>query len=215
MLGQLLEEWNSINASNQRNHQSRSVRKTPWNFLDRYLQAVKKHLPSRRQDDIIAELRANMESQLEDKEAELGRPSRQQRLGLAQANGRPHDGGRALPATAVPHRSRDISHLFVRPAQGDRVGRDRLLGSRRGCHSPHRAQRRSSACFGAAYPRHPDHHSRLGHGGFRGSRVLRHTLSGKVPAHRRPIWRVESQHSATRGEDDAHRPQNRAPSRKL
>jgi len=43
-------------------------------LLDRYLQAVKKHLPFKRQDDIIAELKANMESQLEDKEAELGRP---------------------------------------------------------------------------------------------------------------------------------------------
>jgi hypothetical protein len=43
-------------------------------LLDRYLQAVKKHLPRRRQDDIIAELRANMESQLEDKESQLGRP---------------------------------------------------------------------------------------------------------------------------------------------
>jgi hypothetical protein len=43
-------------------------------LLDRYLQAVKKYLPSRRQQDIIAELRANMESQLEDKESELGRP---------------------------------------------------------------------------------------------------------------------------------------------
>jgi hypothetical protein len=43
-------------------------------LLDRYLQAVKKHLPQKRQDDILAELRANMESQLEDKEAELGRP---------------------------------------------------------------------------------------------------------------------------------------------
>ncbi len=43
-------------------------------LLDRYLQAVKKHLPLRRQDDIIAELKANMESQLEDKESELGRP---------------------------------------------------------------------------------------------------------------------------------------------
>jgi hypothetical protein len=42
-------------------------------LLDRYLQAVKKYLPVRRQDDIIAELRANMESQIEDKEAELGR----------------------------------------------------------------------------------------------------------------------------------------------
>jgi hypothetical protein len=43
-------------------------------LLDRYLQAVKKHLPWKRQDDIIAELRANLESQLEDKESELGRP---------------------------------------------------------------------------------------------------------------------------------------------
>jgi hypothetical protein len=43
-------------------------------LLDRYLEAVRKHLPWERQDDIIAELRANLEAQLEDKEAELGRP---------------------------------------------------------------------------------------------------------------------------------------------
>jgi hypothetical protein len=43
-------------------------------LLDRYLQAVKKHLPWKRQDDIIAELRVNLESQLEEREAELGRP---------------------------------------------------------------------------------------------------------------------------------------------
>ena len=43
-------------------------------LLDRYLQAVKMHLPWQRQDDIVAELRANLEAQLEDKEAELGRP---------------------------------------------------------------------------------------------------------------------------------------------
>ena len=43
-------------------------------LLDRYLQAVKKHLPWQRQDDIIAELRANLEAQLEEKEAALGRP---------------------------------------------------------------------------------------------------------------------------------------------
>jgi hypothetical protein len=43
-------------------------------LLDRYLQAVKKHLPWQRQDDILAELRANLESQLEDREAEMGRP---------------------------------------------------------------------------------------------------------------------------------------------
>jgi hypothetical protein len=49
-------------------------------LLDRYLEAVKKHLPWQRQDDIIAELRANLESQLEEKEGELGRP-------LTQAEG--------------------------------------------------------------------------------------------------------------------------------
>jgi hypothetical protein len=42
-------------------------------LLDRYLQAVKKYLPWQRQDDIIAELRANLEAQLEDQEAGLGR----------------------------------------------------------------------------------------------------------------------------------------------
>jgi hypothetical protein len=42
-------------------------------ILDRYLLAVRRHLPWLRQDDIIAELRANLEAQLEDKEAELGR----------------------------------------------------------------------------------------------------------------------------------------------
>ena len=35
-------------------------------ILERYLQAVKKYLPWQRQDDIIAELRANLEAQIED-----------------------------------------------------------------------------------------------------------------------------------------------------
>lgn len=43
-------------------------------LFERYLAAVRKLLPWRRQDDIIAELRANLESQREEREAELGRP---------------------------------------------------------------------------------------------------------------------------------------------
>jgi len=43
-------------------------------LLDRYLQAVARNLPRHRQQDILAELRANLEAQLEDKEAALGRP---------------------------------------------------------------------------------------------------------------------------------------------
>lgn len=42
-------------------------------LLERYLQAVKKHLPWQRQEDIIAELRANLESQLEEKQEQMGR----------------------------------------------------------------------------------------------------------------------------------------------
>jgi hypothetical protein len=41
-------------------------------LLDRYLEAVKKQLPWERQDDIIAELRANLEAQLEDRQEEVG-----------------------------------------------------------------------------------------------------------------------------------------------
>jgi hypothetical protein len=48
-------------------------------LLDRYLYAVSRHLPARRrgalaQNDLIAELAANLHAQMEDKEAALGRP---------------------------------------------------------------------------------------------------------------------------------------------
>ena len=47
---------------------------TQVDLFERYLQAIRRHLPWGRQDDILAELRTNLESQLEDKEEELGRP---------------------------------------------------------------------------------------------------------------------------------------------
>lgn len=43
-------------------------------LFERYLHAVGKHLPWQRQDDIVAELRANLEVQREEREAALGRP---------------------------------------------------------------------------------------------------------------------------------------------
>lgn len=43
-------------------------------LFERYLQAVRKYLPSQRQDDIVAELRANLEAQREERESSLGRP---------------------------------------------------------------------------------------------------------------------------------------------
>jgi hypothetical protein len=43
-------------------------------LFERYLQAVRKYLPAQRQDDIVAELRANLDAQREEREAGLGRP---------------------------------------------------------------------------------------------------------------------------------------------
>lgn len=44
------------------------------NLLNRYLQAVGQYLPKARRGDILEELRANLLSQMEDREEELGRP---------------------------------------------------------------------------------------------------------------------------------------------
>ena len=41
--------------------------------LERYLEAVGRHLRGARREDIVAELRANLEAQLDDRQAELGR----------------------------------------------------------------------------------------------------------------------------------------------
>jgi len=41
-------------------------------LLDRYLEAVRKRLPWERQNDIVAELKANLEAQLEDRQEEVG-----------------------------------------------------------------------------------------------------------------------------------------------
>jgi hypothetical protein len=43
-------------------------------LIRRYVQAVGKYLPKGQRDDIVQELSANILSQFEDKEAELGRP---------------------------------------------------------------------------------------------------------------------------------------------
>ena len=42
-------------------------------LVDRYVYAVKRHLPAAQQDDIVNELTDDILSQIRDKEAELGR----------------------------------------------------------------------------------------------------------------------------------------------
>jgi hypothetical protein len=50
-------------------------------LLDSYLKAVRQNLPTAQRDDIVKELSENIHSQIEDKEAELGRPLNEAEVG--------------------------------------------------------------------------------------------------------------------------------------
>lgn len=59
-------------------------------LLDRYLNAIKKSLPKAQQDDIIAEISDSIQSEAEEKEAQLGRPlTRDEEAALLKAYGHP------------------------------------------------------------------------------------------------------------------------------
>lgn len=59
-------------------------------LIDRYIQAVKFWLPQAQQDDIAAELHANLLAQAEEKEAESGQPlSEEEAVALLKQNGPP------------------------------------------------------------------------------------------------------------------------------
>ena len=49
-------------------------------LVDRYLRAVRDHLPRAEQDDIINELSDNLQSRMEDEAAEIGRASCRERV---------------------------------------------------------------------------------------------------------------------------------------
>jgi hypothetical protein len=46
----------------------------PTDLLARYLQAIGDHLPAATRADVLAELRANLQAQLDDRAEELNRP---------------------------------------------------------------------------------------------------------------------------------------------
>jgi hypothetical protein len=73
------------------------------NLLNRYLQAVGRLLPMARRKDIIAELRANILSQMEDREQELGRPlTEDEQAAILKHHGNP---------TVIAGRYRDTNSL--------------------------------------------------------------------------------------------------------
>jgi hypothetical protein len=59
-------------------------------LLDRYLQAIGDHLPAATRDDVLAELRANLQAQLDDRAEELNRPLTEPEVAdLLKQHGRP------------------------------------------------------------------------------------------------------------------------------
>ena len=68
-------------------------------MLDRYLQAVRWWLPGNAKDDIVAELRSDLRSQIEEREGEVGRPLSDAEVGeILKRRGRPVIvAGRYLP----------------------------------------------------------------------------------------------------------------------
>jgi len=59
-------------------------------LLDRYVGAVRSFLPKEQQDDIVTELRDNTQSQMDDREAELGRPlTEAEQEAILQQHGHP------------------------------------------------------------------------------------------------------------------------------
>jgi hypothetical protein len=59
-------------------------------LLDRYLQAIGEHLPTATRDDVLAELRANLQAQLDDRAEELNRPLTEPEVAdLLKQHGRP------------------------------------------------------------------------------------------------------------------------------
>ena len=93
-------------------------------MIERYLQAVKFALPQAEREDIVKELRDSILSQIEEKEATLGRPlSRRRTGGTAQETRQPDAAGEPVPETAVPDWSHHVSNLLegVESLAGDGI----------------------------------------------------------------------------------------------
>jgi hypothetical protein len=62
----------------------------PTDLLARYLQAIGDHLPAATRDDVLAELRANLQAQLDDRAEELNRPLTEPEVAaILKEHGRP------------------------------------------------------------------------------------------------------------------------------
>ena len=88
-------------------------------LLERYLQAVRTFLPRKAQDDILHELSENILSQMDEREAELGRRLTGSGTGTGHQTARSsHRGCRSLRTPPIPDRSRIISHLLANSQAG-------------------------------------------------------------------------------------------------
>ena len=111
--------------------------------IERYFSTLRMLLPADQRDDIVRELSEEIESQVADKEAALGRRADRGRTGgHSPAVRSPARDGRPLPAAAAPDRS-DRLPLLLDRAEGDaRAHRPRPRRRRRRADRGRRAARR-------------------------------------------------------------------------
>ena len=84
-------------------------------MIERYLQAVKFALPQAEREDIVKELRDSILSQIEEKEATLGRPlAEDEQAELLEETRQPDAASQPVPETAVPDWSHHVSNLLER-----------------------------------------------------------------------------------------------------
>jgi len=106
-------------------------------LVDRYLQAVKFWLPKEQKDDILAELSADIQSQIEDRESSLNRALTQSEIeDILKHRGRPA----LLPAVSAPRNPSSVRSSIPSTSFASSAHlRDTRPVVRIEAHPPHRA----------------------------------------------------------------------------
>lgn len=79
-------------------------------LIERYLHAVKTHLPAGQQDDVVAELAEDLRPRIDDRQAELGRPLTED--AVAGADRRQGRAGHKALVSLVAVTARTVPDLF-------------------------------------------------------------------------------------------------------
>ena len=118
-------------------------------LIERYLHAVKEHLPAAQQQDVIEELGDDLRSRIEERESALGRPLVEDEVvAILKQLGRPMILAGTIPSASAADRTGDAALLLAdaedRPRH--RAARPHRRGLGDGSRAAVRSPRASAAC---------------------------------------------------------------------